>query len=323
MKTWLIFYSWQSDLKKNFNLNEIRNKLKKISDVMNKANDDYNIKIDESTRDTPGSPDIPNTIFEKIKSSDIFISDISFITDNKTIKQSPNPNVLIELGYAVGILGWDRIILLFNESYGDLIDLPFDVGKQRISTFKKNSIEDDNKLEGSLKNGIKTIIKYNPIKQKDKNNFSPEEKKYNDDIYILKLLFSLINMPTIDYFIEKAPYIIISDIFFYWEGFNSFINSSSYHLYDEIANKLILEFYNDWEYILSYGHKYINNGNSFYICDNKNFDQNEYNELEKKVTYFKINYDKLLKYIRNKYIEIDLNFLSKNAKLDYINFHKE
>ena len=49
------------------------------------------------------------------------------------MKHAPNPNVLLELGYAVKTLDWDRVICLCNADFGS--EYPFDVAHNRITTF--------------------------------------------------------------------------------------------------------------------------------------------------------------------------------------------
>ena len=77
------------------------------------------LEYDRDTLGLLGSPDISISIFEKIDKCALFIADISNITstDKRTI---PNPNVLIELGYAINILGWDRIICFFDITTGNV-----------------------------------------------------------------------------------------------------------------------------------------------------------------------------------------------------------
>ncbi|MCK6550244.1 hypothetical protein L6R52_30695 [Myxococcota bacterium] len=43
--------------------------------------------------------------------------------------------MLVELGYAASHLGWDRTILVFNEAFGRVEDLPFDLRTRRVVTF--------------------------------------------------------------------------------------------------------------------------------------------------------------------------------------------
>lgn len=42
------------------------------------------------------------------------------------MRATPNPNVLVELGYAAHSLGWDRIIVVVNTAHGAIEELPFD-----------------------------------------------------------------------------------------------------------------------------------------------------------------------------------------------------
>jgi hypothetical protein len=129
-----IFYSWQSDLPNNTNRGFIETVLAKaVKDVS--ARDHYDVvpSIDRDTSGVPGAPNISETILEKIRSCDAFVADISIVTGDKDRRQrpSPNPNVLIELGYAVSVLGWSRIILFCNTLYGSDADLPFDIRQHR------------------------------------------------------------------------------------------------------------------------------------------------------------------------------------------------
>src|SRR5262249_230832 len=42
-----------------------------------------------------------------------------------------NPNVAIELGFALHAVGWKRCLMVLNEAYGTIDDLPFDVRHRR------------------------------------------------------------------------------------------------------------------------------------------------------------------------------------------------
>ena len=129
-----IFYSWQSDLPNNTNRGFLESVINNsITDLG--ANLDFEIEpsIDRNTKGAPGAPNISQTILSKIKACDVFVADISIVTGDKEKGQrlSPNPNVLIELGYAISILGWEKIILTCNEIYGKDEDLPFDIRQHR------------------------------------------------------------------------------------------------------------------------------------------------------------------------------------------------
>lgn len=156
-----IFYSWQSDLISKYNHSFIENAIKNVIKKIKNINTDINITLDESTKKVQGSPDIINTILNKIKNSDIFICDISSIT-KKGKKEIPNPNVIFELGYAMHCLGDDKIIMIFNEATGNVRNLPFDLGLKRQLTYKydenSDKCKEKNKIENKLKEAIQMII---------------------------------------------------------------------------------------------------------------------------------------------------------------------
>ena len=110
-----IFYSWQSDLPNKDNRSFIENCIKKaIKKLKVGFEPTLALTIDRDTQETIGTPDIAGTIFDKIAKADIFICDISIINNNSQSRKCPNPNVLLELGYAIKTLGWDRIICFYN-----------------------------------------------------------------------------------------------------------------------------------------------------------------------------------------------------------------
>lgn len=137
MPTHDIFYSWQSDLPNSTNRGFIEDCLNRaIKDV--RADEELKLDpcLERDTRGVPGSPDIAATIFDKIRRADIFVGDVSFINPEAGGRRTPNPNVLVELGFAAGCLGWDRIICVFNEATGSISDLPFDIRPRRVRAYK-------------------------------------------------------------------------------------------------------------------------------------------------------------------------------------------
>jgi len=130
--------------------------------------DDDSIVIDfvleRDTVGVPGSPNIAQTILRKIDKSDIVVCDVSIITQNMSIgRLSPNPNVLIELGYALKALGADRIVMVQNTEYGGPELLPFDLKMNRVTTYEMNARETDRasergKLQKKLERAIRTIL---------------------------------------------------------------------------------------------------------------------------------------------------------------------
>ncbi|MFL5788974.1 MAG: hypothetical protein ACJ748_13025 [Flavisolibacter sp.] len=113
----------------------------------------------------PGSPSIVESITGKIAKSDVFVCDISIINPESSGRQTPNPNVLYELGFATAILGWDRIIMVLNTAFGELDKLPFDLRGRRILPYHLdsnllNKVDEKIKLEEKLIDTFKNALAY-------------------------------------------------------------------------------------------------------------------------------------------------------------------
>ena len=151
-----IFYSWQSDLLPNKHRYFIERCLKKaLSELEHDAK--IYMEFDRDTVGLNGSPDIAQTIFEKIDRSVLFVCDISIISEHEN-KKMPNPNVLIELGYAASKLGWERIICLFDSKTGSIEDLPFDLRQKRITQFNPENEKEENRITEILKQNIQQLF---------------------------------------------------------------------------------------------------------------------------------------------------------------------
>lgn len=154
-----IFYSWQSDLPGSDTRNIIQDSIK---DAVRLLRDTVDIAADRDTKGEFGSPDIAQTIFSKIDDCDIFIADVSAVCQyetidkdgNKKIKYMPNPNVMLELGYATHVIGWDRVICVLNSDFGAPENMPFDIASRRLTPFSLK----DGKSKGEIKRYIKSVI---------------------------------------------------------------------------------------------------------------------------------------------------------------------
>jgi hypothetical protein len=124
-----------------------------------RSNDDVPI-IDRDTKDVPGAPHIAKTILEKVAASDVFVADVSIIQGKGAHRPTPNPNVLIELGYGLRALGDSRIVLVMNEAYGGPEDLPFDLNHHRVMTYNMPEGVTDRSTERlSLRNQLEGAIR--------------------------------------------------------------------------------------------------------------------------------------------------------------------
>lgn len=154
-----IFYSWQSDLPNKDNRSFIENCIEKsIKKIKVGFEVGLTVAIDRDTKKMVGTPDIAGTIFDKIAKADVFVCDISIINGNEQGRKCPNPNVLLELGYAVKTLGWDRIICFYNIKYGSIDKVPFDLSHRRIFCYDSDKENEKEEVSRALAVGIKEMM---------------------------------------------------------------------------------------------------------------------------------------------------------------------
>lgn len=155
-----IFYSWQSDSPSRTNRYFIENTIKSAIVNINKDNRVISY-LDRDTKELMGSPNICDSVFNKINHSRFFICDISLISGN------PNPNVLIELGYAIKVLGWNKIICLFNSLSGSVENLPFDINHNRVTVYNPDNKNEKARISSIITKNINSLFRngklYNPI----------------------------------------------------------------------------------------------------------------------------------------------------------------
>ena len=73
-KEFKVFFSWQSDLPANQTTRFIEESIELAKELLPT---DIILIPDEATRNRLGSPDITNSIFEKICDCDLFVADVS------------------------------------------------------------------------------------------------------------------------------------------------------------------------------------------------------------------------------------------------------
>ncbi len=161
-----IFYSWQSDLPNRTNRGFIERALER---ACKKISSDPAIepapRLDKDTAGVPGAPDIAAVIFEKIDQSNVVVADISLVDRGSVARdlRTPNPNVLIELGYALNALGWKKLLLILNRAYGPPEDLPFDLKMRRPIIYDfpedlKDSTVVLQQLQNQLERALREIL---------------------------------------------------------------------------------------------------------------------------------------------------------------------
>jgi hypothetical protein len=119
-----VFFSWQVDRSDGGERRLIEDAL---GDAMRRVMRDANIEpaireegleVDRDTKGVPGTPPIVDTIFAKIDKAAIFVPDLTFVATRADGRPAPNPNVLIEYGWALKSLTHARMMPVMNTHYG-------------------------------------------------------------------------------------------------------------------------------------------------------------------------------------------------------------
>ncbi|WP_338661313.1 hypothetical protein VQH23_13805 [Pararoseomonas sp. SCSIO 73927] len=147
-----IFWSWQSDTHQPCGRYFVRNVLAELARDLNGLDgaedaerpdadaldeevgeqgpplEGDRVEVDHDTQGVGGSPPIAETILRKIREAAVFVADVTPICTTPSGKRVPNPNVMVELGYAMNVLTHERIVLVMNQAEGAALKyLPFDL----------------------------------------------------------------------------------------------------------------------------------------------------------------------------------------------------
>ena len=134
-----VVYSWQSDrpgaVCRNFIERALQSAIDRLrADVEIEPSLRKDLELDKDTKNVPGSPAIFDTILLKIEAARVAVSDLTFVGRREDGRPIPNPNVLIEYGYALKKPGATRIFAVMNEAYGEASNqsLPFNLAHVRF-----------------------------------------------------------------------------------------------------------------------------------------------------------------------------------------------
>lgn len=196
-----IFYSWQRDLPNKTNrgliekaLDQAVKRLRGDPEIQAAARED--LRVDRDTRGVPGSPDIAATILRKIDEADACVFDVSiairapdpgllsaFVNwlrrrpPPRRQRPSPNPNVLVELGYALKSKGEDKVIMVFNTAFGNVEELPFDLRMKRALCYSARESDEAADSRGQLVSQLQSALQEVYLRSED-HRFSPEEHRF-------------------------------------------------------------------------------------------------------------------------------------------------
>jgi hypothetical protein len=315
-----IFYAWQSDLAAKFNRNAIKKSLRFVSgeleEQLSSKGQTTEVIIDEATRDSPGSPNIPISILQKIQRADIFVGDVSIINSNVVeSRNTPNPNVVFELGFAVSNLGWERVILLVNEVHGKVELLPFDFDRHRAMTFKlTEGIGTPKELTTHLLGAISLILSKDPPRPRA-SHFDIAATQRERDLTNLHWLLGSIHWPTIEEHISNGPQRLSMPSTDFHDEVIYIVSSPLFHIYDDELKERIDKFVKHWSGSIKHDHYVPSQSGRTYVFrsghpSQHHIEQKAWHYMQDERLKMHAAMNDLLAVIRAKFPEIDLRELS-------------
>jgi hypothetical protein len=137
-----VFWSWQSDTPGKIGRHFVRDalnaaieQLKETPDIEEPIERETRsaMHLDQDRKGVSGSPDLARLILEKIELAAVIVVDVTSVgvvpgkQPDAPAKRLINPNVAIELGYALHAISDRALLMVMNEHYGNRADLPFDL----------------------------------------------------------------------------------------------------------------------------------------------------------------------------------------------------
>ena len=155
-----IFFSWQSDTRTLTGRNLIERALQRAIATLAADADidpaDRELAVDRDTANVPGSPPLVETIFGKVDRAAAFLSDLTYVAQREDGRRMPNPNVLLEHGWALRALSWRRVFSVMNVARGHPDDhpLPFDLQHFKRPIFYDCPEDADEDTRRAVRDGL-------------------------------------------------------------------------------------------------------------------------------------------------------------------------
>ena len=333
----VVFYCWQDHLDKSLHKFLIREALERaIAQVQNElpSNVECAISLDSDTANSAGTVDIANTILQKISLSALVIGDVTpVLTDKSRGLYYPNPNVMLEVGFAAKSIGWPRVICLYNRHYCKPEDLPFDLRHRRLSPFgcqdastRKQALQD---LVQLLYQAIRAVLEEMDRGAVDDTQ-SKDDLKHSRDSRLLRQVLEKIHCPTLDEYIRYGQDLEQPiDCSYYLNGLDNIVSSSQFRFYDKQLENLTMAFFSDWDRAESLSARVFfssRDGTEFVLKEKQFRDDAYYTSMDNLRALFK-NMQKSLReflaHVHSNYSEIDLDVTDRTAITDFKQYRRD
>jgi hypothetical protein len=249
-----VLFCWQDHLLKKYHRTLITKAIDlAIARVNDELPDDLGrvlVRVD-ATAERSGAVEIANEILEAIGESTVVVGDVTpVLADPDHGRFYPNPNVMIELGYAARCLGWNRIVCVMNASIYKAEQLPFDIRHRRATTYKCADESQRGKAASDLvlvfEKAFRAIImsigrgEIEPV-------IGDRALRRARDLRFLDQLMRTISRDQMGRYIDSASRgsLYWNNIYF-WHGFDAMVRSCEFRFYDKRLEDSVVALHDVW-----------------------------------------------------------------------------
>ncbi len=250
-----VFFSFQTWIGQKTNKEAIEAALEKAKEDLKAT---ITLEWSVATTDMPGAKNIFDEIQEKIQNADIYFADITEVAQKEN-QSLPNPNVLIEVGYAIGEVGWNRMVLFLNSAHGKIDFVPFNIRNNRISRYNlsdEKNMEKVEKLHKLVKDAIEAIIKDAPKRPSELRNVPIEKLRHDSDVRNIRRLLSRCHLPSIQTDLKIRPDYALWAALDSWDHLETTVSDYVFNVHDDQLKKALKELEKCSQQINRYGHAY-------------------------------------------------------------------
>jgi hypothetical protein len=144
------------------------------------------------------------------------------------------------------------------------------------------------------------------------------------DLGTLRLLFE--NMYTLamdEFFFSGQEGYIHDNVLFYYESIRPIVTSSSFHLHDKILKRKLNSFWKAWQVSLNYSNYIFVSAPNIWVSRfivNDKESQRQFKKFLRDVCAAEQAYRAFITYVKEKYIELDINSTNAMARSEYVQF---
>ncbi len=225
--------------------------------------------------------------------------------------------------------------MLINSDISDLKELPFDFDRHRISQFSVrtdyNNKSDMKLLTQLLVDALKLIVAENPKRPRELENRPEGEIKRERDLRNIRWFMRNMNTSALDAHVERIPDYLDVEAVHISDGLSEVVASSEFRLFDTELEAIMRDLQLHLHQTVSYDRFYRETaswmrlvfGGTSYDNETRQEEEKAYEAIATARDLLKEDIRKLVSFVRQNYLEIDINATNRLSRTEFVEMHRE